>query len=99
MSIATERTERSTSRGRGLVCGSSFPSQSSVGPSSYDRIIGASMQQSSGRGGAGNIRSPSREPIAPGPGPEDYSDPRGRDPIPSRDPYVVCYLLQLSDIT
>jgi len=38
--------------------------------------------QSSGRGGAGNIRSPSREvgPITPGP--EDYSDTRGRDPIP-----------------
>lgn len=42
----------------------------------------------SGRGGAGNYRSPSREP-ARGPGPEDYSDTRGRDPIPSRDPNVV----------
>jgi hypothetical protein len=45
--------------------------------------------QSTGRGGAGNIRSPSRDPIEPTPGPEDYSDPRGRDPIPSRDPGLV----------
>jgi len=43
---------------------------------------------STGRGGAGNLRSPSREPIR-GPGPEDYSDTRGRDPIPSTDPYVI----------
>jgi len=41
-----------------------------------------------GRGGAGNYRSPSREP-ARGPGPEDYSDTRGRDPIPSRDPHEI----------
>jgi len=45
--------------------------------------------QSTGLGGAGNIRSPSRDPIEPTPGPEDYSDPRGRDPIPSRDPGLV----------
>lgn len=40
--------------------------------------------QLTGRGGAGNFRSPSREPVVGGP--EDYSDTRGRDPIPSRDP-------------
>jgi len=41
-----------------------------------------------GRGGAGNIRSPSREPVR-GRGPEDYSDTRGREPIPSGDPNVI----------
>jgi hypothetical protein len=51
------------------------------------------MQHLSGRGGAGNYRSPSREPAVGGP--EDYSDTRGRDPIPSRDPDVVCDLLLL----
>ncbi|KAF8461566.1 hypothetical protein DFH94DRAFT_671918 [Russula ochroleuca] len=43
--------------------------------------------QLTGRGGAGNFRSPSREPATNGP--EDYSDTRGRDPIPSRDPDVI----------
>lgn len=44
----------------------------------------------SGRGGAGNYRSPSREHEASsGPGPEDFSDTRGRDPIPSSDPNLV----------
>lgn len=56
-------------------------------------IIGASIQQLTGRGGAGNFRSPSREPAKNGP--EDYSDTRGRDPISSRDPAVVCDLLLL----
>ena len=46
-----------------------------------------------GRGGAGNLRSSSREPATNGP--EDYSDTRGRDPIPARDPKVVCGLLLL----
>jgi len=45
--------------------------------------------QSTGRGGSGNIRSPSREPIAPHTGPEDFSDTRGREPIPSLDPNQV----------
>lgn len=45
--------------------------------------------QSTGRGGAGNFRSPSRERGAGGRGPEDYSDTRGRDPIPSGDPNVI----------
>ena len=53
---------------------------------SYD-LIGAFYQQSSGRGGTGNIlRSPSRDvnvdrTIA---SVDDYSDTRGRDPIPAR---------------
>jgi hypothetical protein len=50
---------------------------------------GRAILTSTGRGGAGNIRSPSREPIAPHTGPEDFSDTRGRDPIPSLDPNVV----------
>jgi len=41
-----------------------------------------------GRGGVGNYRSPSRGHELER-GPEDYSDTRGRDPIPSRDPDVV----------
>jgi hypothetical protein len=56
-------------------------------------LIGASIQHLTGRGGAGNFRSPSREPAVGGP--EDYSDTRGRDPIPSRDPNEVCDLLLL----
>ncbi|KAF8477697.1 hypothetical protein DFH94DRAFT_755045 [Russula ochroleuca] len=47
----------------------------------------ASGFQLTGRGGAGNFRSPSREPATNGP--EDYSDTRGRDPISAHDPYVV----------
>jgi len=43
--------------------------------------------QLTGRGGAGNYRSLSRERAAGGP--EDYSDTRGRDPIPSGDPDVI----------
>jgi len=35
--------------------------------------------ESSGRGGAGNIRPQSREPLAHGLGPEDYSASRGRE--------------------
>jgi len=45
--------------------------------------------QSTGRGGVGNFRSPSRERGAGGRGPEDFSDTRGRDPIPSGDPNVI----------
>jgi hypothetical protein len=56
-------------------------------------MFGASIQQLTGRGGAGNYRSPSRERATGGP--EDYSDTRGRDPIPSGDPAVVCELLLL----
>ncbi|KAF8477696.1 hypothetical protein DFH94DRAFT_755029 [Russula ochroleuca] len=44
---------------------------------------------STGRGGAGNVRYPPRKREATGPGPEDYSDTRGRDPIPANDPHVV----------
>jgi hypothetical protein len=57
--------------------------------------FGASIQQLTGRGGAGNFRSPSREPVPGERGPDDYSDTRGRDPIPSGDPNVVCDLLLL----
>ncbi|KAN0114287.1 hypothetical protein V8E52_006783 [Russula decolorans] len=49
----------------------------------------ASGFQLTGRGGAGNFRSPSREPVPGERGPDDYSDTRGRDPIPSGDPNVV----------
>jgi len=55
----TDRTERSTSRGRVLT----------------------------GRGGVGNFRSPSTDRAVNGP--EDYSDPRGRDLIPAGDPDAV----------
>lgn len=40
--------------------------------------------QSSGRGGAGNIRSPSRDIDRVVASPDDFSDTRGRDPIPVR---------------
>ncbi|KAH9995894.1 hypothetical protein BJV74DRAFT_828860 [Russula compacta] len=43
--------------------------------------------QSTGRGGAGNFRSPSRG--REGTGPEDYSDTRGREPIPAGDPNAI----------
>jgi hypothetical protein len=56
-------------------------------------IIGASTQQpTGGRGGAGNIHFLPREREATGPGPKDYSDTRGRDPIPANEPHVVCDL-------
>jgi hypothetical protein len=45
-------------------------------------------QVSVGRGGTGNMLEPSNE-FVKGPGPEDYSDTRGRDPFPSRDPDIV----------
>jgi len=61
----------------------------SVSERSLSRGRASGGLQSSGRGGAGNIRSPSREPANGGPGPEDYSDTRGRDPIPSGDPSVI----------
>jgi len=57
--------------------------------------LAASIQHLTGRGGAGNFRSPSRERGSGEPGPEDFSDTRGRDPIPSGDPSVVCDLLLL----
>jgi len=43
---------------------------------------------STGRGGAGNIRSPSRDPVV-NKGPEDFSDTRGREPVPAGDPSAV----------
>lgn len=56
----------------------------SPGLSSYD-LIGAFYQQSSGRGGMGNIlRSPSRDVDRTVASVDDYSDTRGRDPIPVR---------------
>lgn len=56
------------------------------------RFSRASIQKLTGRGGAGNYRSPSRgHPREPGP--EDFSDTRGRDPISSRDPEEVCDLV------
>lgn len=57
--------------------------------SSHDRIIliGPPKQQMTGRGGAGNYRSPSCDRAANGP--EDYSDTRGREPVPSGDPDAV----------
>jgi len=42
---------------------------------------------STGRGGAGNFRSPSCDRAVDGP--EDYSDTRGRDPVPAGDPDVL----------
>lgn len=59
--MSTERTERSSSRGRVL--------------------------QMTGRGGAGNYRSPSCDRATNGP--EDYSDTRGREPVPSGDPDAI----------
>ena len=58
----------------------------------FSLAILALNQQSTGRGGAGNIRLPSSERVE-GRGPEDYSDTRGRDPIPVRDldEVIVCY--------
>jgi hypothetical protein len=74
--MSTER--RSVSRGRDvLVCWFLSPHLSS-----YD-LIGAPSQYSSGRGGVGNIRSPSRDVDRVAPGPEDISDTRGRDPLPA----------------
>jgi len=64
----------------------SAPNMSTERSTSRGRATGL---YSTGRGGAGNIRSPSREPIPPHTGPEDFSDTRGRDPIPSRDPNEV----------
>ena len=85
--MSTERTERSSSRGRVLVSGSSFPCP--WYSSSHDRIIviGPPKQQMTGRGGAGNYRSPSCDRATDGP--EDYSDTRGREPVPSGDPDAV----------
>ncbi|KAI0259985.1 hypothetical protein BC834DRAFT_902893 [Gloeopeniophorella convolvens] len=45
--------------------------------------------QSSGRGGAGNIRSASASRDRTAAGPDDFSDTRGRDPVPGRDPGEV----------
>ncbi|KAH9053575.1 hypothetical protein EDB87DRAFT_1650983 [Lactarius vividus] len=41
------------------------------------------LQQSSGRGGAGNIRTPSVD-VTRSSGPDDFSDTRGRDLVPTR---------------
>ncbi|KAI0249289.1 hypothetical protein BJV78DRAFT_706594 [Lactifluus subvellereus] len=56
----------------------------SVNISERSRSRGRGLQ-SSGRGGTGNIRSPSQDPVV-GPGPEDHSDTRGREPFPVRHP-------------
>jgi len=48
------------------------------------------IQLSTGRGGSGNIRSPSKDPVVITAGPEDYSNTCGREPIPAGDPSVVC---------
>jgi len=50
-------------------------------------IIGVTKQQSTGRGGFGNIRPLSCSRAVSGP--DDYSDTRGRDLIPAGDPYTV----------
>jgi len=42
---------------------------------------------STGRGGVGNFRSPSSDRAVDGP--EDYSNTRGREPVPAGDPNVV----------
>jgi len=47
--------------------------------------------QSTGRGGAGNLREPSVD-LPRVAGPEDYSDTRGRDPVRYRDEDVVISL-------
>lgn len=41
--------------------------------------LNGAPQQSSGRGGAGNIRSPSGDRVTSGP--DDFSNTRGRDPV------------------
>jgi hypothetical protein len=48
---------------------------------------GAPKQQSTGSVGVSNMRPPSFDRAVSGP--DDYSDTRGRDPIPPGDPYVV----------
>jgi len=64
--------------------------------SSHDRIVlpitaiappKQQKQVMTGRGGAGNFRSPSCDRVSDGP--EDYSDTRGRDPVPAGDPNAV----------
>ncbi|KAI0251121.1 hypothetical protein BJV78DRAFT_1282647 [Lactifluus subvellereus] len=55
----------------------------SVNISERSRSRGRALQYS-GRGGTGNIRSPSQDPVVGGP--DDYSDTRGREPIPTRYP-------------
>jgi hypothetical protein len=84
MSISIS-VERSRSRGRGYVC----PFLLLLCFSSSHIL--AINQESTGRGGAGNIRLPSNERVE-GRGPEDYSDTRGRDPIPARDPDEVMFV-------
>ena len=55
--------------------------------SADDRNHYCRHQQSTGRGGAGNFRSPSCDRAVSGP--DDYSDTRGREPIPTIDPDMV----------
>jgi hypothetical protein len=69
-----------------LVCAASLltqcrPSLLNDGTTSLDQIPVT-------RGGFGNILKLSNE-LVKGPGPEDYSDTRGRDPIPRGDPDMV----------
>jgi hypothetical protein len=57
-------------------------------PSLLNDGITSLDQISFGRGGFRNISKLSNE-LVKGPGPEDYSDTRGRDPIPRGDPDMV----------
>jgi hypothetical protein len=89
---------RSLSQGRGLVRVPVLPYPWNT--FSYDRvvaitatttivsaIIDGTKQQSTGRGGMGNIRALFCSRAVSGP--DDYSDTRGRDLIPAGDPYRV----------
>ncbi len=75
--------ERSTSRGRALVRGLYLPL--SGYSSSHDHINRYRPSSSCRHHSA----LPNSNPLAPSPGPDDYSDTRGRDLIPSRDPDMV----------
>ena len=71
------------------------PGPASLGTITRSRVVDDSTQQSTDRGGAGTFHTSLRGREDTEPGPEDYSDTRGRDLIPARDPDVVCHLLLL----
>jgi len=72
--------ERSTSRGREVFVCSSHLYFPSISHSLSD------YQQSSGRGGIGNIRAASKSrDERPSSGPDDFSATRGREPIAKHD--------------
>ncbi|KAI9447135.1 hypothetical protein BJY52DRAFT_1420490 [Lactarius psammicola] len=50
---------------------------------STERSLSRGRLQSTGRGGVGNIRTPSVDRVGAS-GPDDFSDTRGRDPIPTQ---------------